>query len=54
MIRSEQNKRDKKIIHLYLGNESVRNLAARFGLSTQRIHQILDDYGIDKRKTLDK
>ena len=42
MIKSEQNKRDEKIKHLYLGGEIVRNIAARFGLSTAQINNILN------------
>lgn len=49
MIRNEQAKRDKKIIDLYLGGETSRMLAARFGLSTQQINNILNR-GIAKRK----
>ena len=52
MIKSEQNKRDEKIIEAYLSGESVRMVGARFGLTTQRIHQVLDMNHIPKRRGL--
>jgi transposase len=52
MIKSEQNKRDEKIKQLYLGGESVRMIAARFGLSTQQINNIVNRFFPERKKHL--
>ena len=54
MVKKEQDKRDEKIKHLYLGGEIVRNIAARFGLSTQQTNNILNRLFPDRKKRLDK
>lgn len=54
MIKSEQDKRDKKILEAYNRGESVRMIAARFGLSTQQTYNILGGLGITFKKRLDK
>jgi Mor family transcriptional regulator len=54
MIRSEQEKRDKKILKAFNKGISKRMLAAYYGLSTQQIWNILERFKKDKKKTLDK
>jgi Mor family transcriptional regulator len=54
MIKSEQNKRDKKILRAYFEGEKVRNLASRYGLYPQRIYQIIDEWNKKQREILDK
>jgi len=54
MIKSEQDKRDEKIKHLYLGGEIVRNIASRFGLSTQQVNNIINRLLPYRKKRLDK
>lgn len=54
MIKSEQDKRDKKITKAYNGGEKVRMLAAYFGLSTQQIYNILKRNEPVDKKRLDK
>jgi hypothetical protein len=54
MIRSELEKRNKKIIEAYKKGEIPRMLAARTGLSTQQINNILNRLIPDRNKRLDK
>jgi hypothetical protein len=54
MIRTEQEKRDKKIIQAYLAGGKIRYISAIFGLYPQRIYQILEKYKIKVVKKLDK
>jgi len=54
MIKTEQDKRDKKIIEAYLAGEIVRFLASINGLTTQEIYHILKRNKIKLRKRFDK
>ncbi len=54
MIRSELEKRNKKVIEAYKNGENPRMLAARTGLSTQQVYNILYKAGLRHNKTLDK
>ena len=54
MIKSEQDKRDKKILEAYNKGENVRMIGAYFCLSTQQINNILNKFMVKRRKRLDK
>ena len=50
MIKSEQKKRDEKIIKAYFGKEKVKFIALDNGLDTARIYQIWKENGLDPKK----
>jgi len=54
MIKSEQEKRDKKICEAYFNQDKVRFIAAIYGLFPQRIYQIWKENKLDPKKRLDK
>ena len=54
MIRTEQEKRDKKIIQAFYTPEKVRFIASIYGLYPQRIYQIWMKAGLDPKKRFDK
>lgn len=54
MIKSEQDKRDRRIRKLYLEGKTKREIALKFGLSTQQIYNILVYKPEEDKKRLDK
>jgi DNA-directed RNA polymerase sigma subunit (sigma70/sigma32) len=47
----QQKTRNPEIIRKYLAGQTLRQLAAEYGVSFQRIHQILEQNEIKLRKT---
>ena len=39
----------EKVIEFYLADHSLRATGLKFGITMQRVHQILGDYGIPRR-----